>query len=119
MPVTVGNPLGGLKDALLSYQARHKKRITLEAVLLRGVNTGGRHAELIRDFARGLDVIINLIPWNSVEGLRLDGLQLRAPAKTECAAFAASLKALGLKTEFRREKGRSASAACGQLGIAI
>jgi 23S rRNA (adenine2503-C2)-methyltransferase len=116
MPVARANPLPELRKSLLYYQKKQKHRITLEAVLLGGINTGTADAEAMADFARGLDTVINLIPWNPVEGLSFQGLPLRSPHPGETAAFAAALEKRGLKVTLRWEKGRSISGACGQLG---
>ncbi|MDR1096450.1 MAG: 23S rRNA (adenine(2503)-C(2))-methyltransferase RlmN [Spirochaetaceae bacterium] len=118
MPVTRANPLSALKDALVYYQGREKKRVTLEAVLLGGVNTREKDAAALAAFAQGLPVIVNLIPWNPVDGLFFDGKPLREPSVAETERFAAMLRACGLKTELRRRKGRGVCGACGQLGSA-
>jgi 23S rRNA (adenine2503-C2)-methyltransferase len=118
MPIGRNNPLGELKDALRYYQRRRRRRITLEAVLLGGVNTRREDAEALAAFARGLDAVVNLIPWNPVEGLSFEGKALREPAAAELAGFAAALTALGLKVTRRYRKGRAVGGACGQLGSA-
>jgi 23S rRNA (adenine2503-C2)-methyltransferase len=101
---------------LLCYQAKEKKRITLEAVLLGGINTKKTDAASFADFANGLDVFVNLIPWNYVEGLNFNDAPLCTPGSNEVRRFAADLESFGLKTFIRRKKGRSVGGACGQLG---
>jgi 23S rRNA (adenine2503-C2)-methyltransferase len=110
------NPLPALKDALIYHQRKQGKRITLEAVLLGGVNTRTEDIEALKDFSEGLDVLINLIPWNPVQGLDFDGKPLSAPSRAETAAFADALNAARLKTVVRRSKGGRIGGACGQLG---
>jgi 23S rRNA (adenine2503-C2)-methyltransferase len=116
MPVSAAHPLAHLKEALLYYQKRRGRRVTLEAVLLGGVNTGVEDAEAMAAFALGLDVVVNLIPWNPVENLVFDGLPLKEPSIAETSAFRAALEKSGLKTVLRRKKGRGIAGACGQLG---
>ena len=116
MPVTRANPLPLVKGALLQYQKKRKRRITLEMVVLGGINTGLPDAKAAADFARGLDTVINLIPWNPVEGMEFEGLPLRAPTPRETADFKASLESSGLKVTQRIGKGLKISGACGQLG---
>jgi len=111
MPIARANPLPLLKDSLLRYQRLRKRRVTLEAALLGGVNTTDDDARALAAFARGLDVLVNLIPWNPVAGL-----PFRPPAAAEVTAFAAALTARGFNVTVRREKGRDVSGACGQLG---
>jgi 23S rRNA (adenine2503-C2)-methyltransferase len=110
------NPLAQIKEALLKYQEKKERRITLEMVLLAGLNTSAQEAKAAADFAGGLNAVFNLIPWNHVPGMEFEGLQLKRPEKKEVAAFAAKLESFGLKVTQRREKGRSISGACGQLG---
>lgn len=116
MPIARANPLSALKEALCSYQSREKKRVTLEAVLLGGINTRTEDADAMAAFARGLQTIVNLIPWNPVDGLSFEGKPLREPSSGEVERFAAMLYAHGLKTEIRRRKGHGVCGACGQLG---
>jgi 23S rRNA (adenine2503-C2)-methyltransferase len=116
MPASRENSLSLVKEALLHYQKKMKRRITLEMVLLRGLNTGVSDAKAVREFARGLDTVINLIPWNPVDGLKLEGLPLCASTKKEVTDYTAALEKEGLKVTTRMKKGRSISGACGQLG---
>lgn len=116
MPVTAANPLPRLKEALASYQEKAGRRITLEAVLLGGINTRPRDAAALADFARGLDVAVNLIPWNPAEGLSFEGRPLREPAPAEAEAFSRELARRGLTVTRRLRKGLKISGACGQLG---
>jgi len=116
MPASRENPLPRVKEALLYYQKKAKRRITLEMVLLNGLNTGVSDAKAVREFARGLDAVINLIPWNPVEGLEFEGFLLCAPTHKEITDYALALENEGLKVTLRLKKGRGISGACGQLG---
>jgi 23S rRNA (adenine2503-C2)-methyltransferase len=120
MPIARANPLPALREVLLRYQEKLGRRITLEAVLLGGVNTRDEDIRGIAAFARGLNAVINLIPWNPVEGMIFRGRPLREPTGAEIARFSRGLALTGLTVTRRYRKGRSVSAACGQLGqIAI
>lgn len=116
MPVTKANPLPEVKDALRYFQSKHDKRITLEAVLLGGINTRKEDAIAIASFSKGLDVIINLIPWNPVDGMSLDGNAFEEPTDQEIDFMARLLEQRGLNVTKRYRKGRGISGACGQLG---
>ena len=121
MPITRENPLPRIRDALFEYQKKMKRRITLEMVLLGGINTDTSDVEAAADFVQpgsrtGLDVVINLIPWNPVEGMVFEGRPLRPPAPPETQAFSAALERRGLKVTRRFGKGLGISGACGQLG---
>ncbi|MDR0709489.1 MAG: 23S rRNA (adenine(2503)-C(2))-methyltransferase RlmN [Spirochaetaceae bacterium] len=116
MPVTRTNPLSEVKAALEVYQKKEGRRITLELALLGGINTRLKDATELARFVRGLDVIVNLIPWNPVEGMFFEGRPLREPEGREIAAFTALLDKQGIAYTRRRRKGRNIGGACGQLG---
>jgi 23S rRNA (adenine2503-C2)-methyltransferase len=116
MPINKTNSLDRLKEALVYYQKRYKKRITLEAVLLKGLNTRLEDAKALKNFAQGLETIINLIPWNPVEDLSLEGEALQEPTEAEVERFALELERRGLAVTRRYRKGRGVAGACGQLG---
>jgi 23S rRNA (adenine2503-C2)-methyltransferase len=116
MPVTKTNPLPELKEALRYFQSKHDKRITLEAVMLGGLTTRKEDALAIADFAKGLDVIINLIPWNPVEGMGIQGKDFSEPTDREIDLMVKLLEQRGLTVTRRYRKGRGVSGACGQLG---
>ena len=111
MPVTKTNPLPEVRKAIDYYAKKSGRRVTLEAALLAGKNTGSESARRMIDFARGIDVNINLIPWNPIEALPFE-----EPSREECDAFVRSLEAAGLNVTLRRRRGAGIKGACGQLG---
>jgi 23S rRNA (adenine2503-C2)-methyltransferase len=115
MPAARANPLPRIKEALGYYQEKTGFRITLEAVLLGGINTRRQDADALAAFAEGLDVVVNLIPWNPVEGLEFEGRPLKEPGEREREEFISALEARGLKVTRRLRKGRGIAGACGQL----
>ncbi|MDR0411756.1 MAG: 23S rRNA (adenine(2503)-C(2))-methyltransferase RlmN [Treponema sp.] len=116
MPATAANPLPAVKDALLYYQQRQKRRITLEIVVLGGVNTRQEDVNMTADFARGLNIAVNLIPWNPVSCAVFEGAYLRQPSRAETDGFAENLRRRGLNVTVRLKRGRGIAGACGQLG---
>lgn len=114
MPVNKTNPLPELKKAIAYYSQKTGKRVTLEAALLSGVNTGRKSAENIIEFSKGLDVNINLIPWNPVENL-----PFKEPPAKESANFLRMLEDAGLNVTLRKHRGRKIGGACGQLGKTV
>ncbi|MDR2313489.1 MAG: 23S rRNA (adenine(2503)-C(2))-methyltransferase RlmN [Spirochaetaceae bacterium] len=118
MPGSAKNPLDRIKEALKVYQEKQKRRITLETVLLGGINTTEADARALAHFARGLYTLVNLIPWNPVAELRFDNKPLRKPPAEETGRFRRMLEDLGLEVSIRYRRGRGVCGACGQLGTA-
>ncbi|MCL2185073.1 MAG: 23S rRNA (adenine(2503)-C(2))-methyltransferase RlmN [Treponema sp.] len=117
MPITASNPLSKIHNALLLFQKNGGGRITLEIPLLAGINTREKDAKSVFEFSKGLETVINIIPWNPVEGLFFEGKPLKEPEKKETAEFIKMLENYNLKVTMRRRKGRSIMGACGQLGL--
>ena len=111
MPVNRGNPLSQLRDAIDYYAKKSGKRVTLEAALLHEKNTDKISAENMIKFAKGLDVNINLIPWNPVSIL-----PFKEPSQNEVKSFVSMLEKAGLNVTLRKKRGRKIGGACGQLG---
>jgi radical SAM enzyme, Cfr family len=111
MPVNRSNPLQALRDAILYYTEKTGQRVTLEAAMMGGVNTTARHARDMADFARGLNVHINLIAWNPVPTL-----PFRSPSAGEISSFIRMLEGWGLNVTRRMRRGEKIGGACGQLG---
>jgi len=116
MPITAGQALNKVKKALCNFQEKGGGRITLETVLLGDINTRIEDAHSIAKFAAGLDTMINLIPWNPVDGLKFEGKALCEPLAEEVTRYTRQLEAFGLKVTRRFRRGRGISGACGQLG---
>ena len=111
-------PLEEIRDALVFFQKKQGRRITLEIVLLGGINAGEEDARALAAFARGLFVMVNVIPWNPVAGLCFEGRALAEPSRLETGAFIRTLQRAGLSVTLRYRKGRGVLGACGQLGVA-
>jgi 23S rRNA (adenine2503-C2)-methyltransferase len=117
MPITKSNPLEKIKENLLLFQSKGGGRITFEIPLLKNLNTRETDAKSAAAFAKGLDTIVNIIPWNPVAGLEFEGRPLCEPEKKETENFISMLESYGLKVTMRLHKGRSVMGACGQLGV--
>jgi 23S rRNA (adenine2503-C2)-methyltransferase len=110
MPVNRRFSLATLKACLLAYPLKPTRRITLEYVLLGGVNDRPEHALELAAWTRGLKCKVNLIPFNPHEGARY-----QAPDEQDVLAFQEVLIASNLTALLRRSRGQEISAACGQL----
>ena len=127
MPLSLANPLPQVREALVRYQQKRQRRITLEMALLGGINTTVADADAAADFVSGasggagdkLDAVINLIPWNPVQGIEFEGAPMRTPSSYEIARFTEELEKRGLNVTRRFKKGAGISGACGQLGVVV
>ncbi len=111
MPINKKWNLAALRAALGTYQEKTGERITLEAALMAGRNTRPEDAEALVRWIGGLDVQINVIPWNSIPSLPFS-----EPSRAEVERFVSVLEAQGLTVNCRMHRGRNVMAACGQLG---
>lgn len=112
MPVNKRWPLEELLPAAQDFARRHGRMLTLEFILIEEVNDMLEQAEHLADIAADLHAHVNLIPYNSVEGM-----EWKRPSITRQERFADVLRARRLPVTLRREKGHDIDAACGQLRL--
>ena len=112
MPVNRKHPLAELTAAAEYYQKKNGRMITLEYILIAGVNDRLDQTQPLAALASRLNAKINLIPYNTVEGLPWN-----RPSEEIQEAFLAALTACGANATLRREKGHDIDAACGQLRL--
>jgi 23S rRNA (adenine2503-C2)-methyltransferase len=110
MPVNRKYPLAELIAALRRYPTG-RRPITIEYVLLGGVNDTPVLADTLARLLRRVHCKVNLIPFNPHSGL-----PYAAPGQAAVLAFQSRLKAAGLTALVRRSQGVEIGAACGQLG---
>jgi 23S rRNA (adenine2503-C2)-methyltransferase len=111
MPTAKKNSLPDIKAALKYYQEVGGRRITFEVALLPNYNMDREDAKKIAAFGKGLDYIVNLIPWNPVEGL-----PYTRPSEGEVEWFQRWLEDYGVETTRRYRRAATIGGACGQLG---
>ena len=112
MPVNRKYPLSELFDALAEWHRKRKQHLTFEYILIEGVNDGLDQARVLAKRAKPLQAKVNLIPYNTVEGL-----PWARPSEAQQDAFQAVLLHAGVTATLRREKGHDIAAACGQLRL--
>jgi 23S rRNA (adenine2503-C2)-methyltransferase len=112
MPVNRKYPLRELTAACEYYQQKKERMITLEYILIAGVNDGLDGIKPLAQLARRLRAKVNLIPYNQVEGLPWE-----RPSEEAQEAFLAALEKQNVTATLRREKGHDIDAACGQLRL--
>ncbi|MDF9827849.1 23S rRNA (adenine2503-C2)-methyltransferase [Ereboglobus sp. PH5-5] len=112
MPVNKAYPLAKLLPAVKAFSEKHGRMITLEFILIADVNDSFEQAEKLRDIALDLHAHVNLIPYNTVEGL-----PWKRPSNNRQERFADVLRNARISVTLRREKGHDIDAACGQLRL--
>jgi len=112
MPINRKYPLAKLADAAEEYQQAKSGKLTLEYILIAGVNDGLDQVLPLAQLALRLRAKVNLIPHNPVDGLEWD-----RPDDAIQDAFHEALISRGTLTTLRREKGHDIAAACGQLRL--
>ncbi|MEM9158557.1 MAG: 23S rRNA (adenine(2503)-C(2))-methyltransferase RlmN [Verrucomicrobiota bacterium] len=112
MPVNRKYPLEKLIPAIKKYGESKGRMITLEFILIEAVNDTLDQAERLSEIANELRAHVNLIPYNTV-----DGLEWVRPSLRRQDVFYEILKNAGVSVTIRREKGHDIAAACGQLKL--
>ena len=112
MPVNARYPLQDLKSALLYFLQKSRFRVTLEYILIPGVNMSDADLKALRKFCGDLSCKINFIPYNAVPFL-----SYRAPSPTEIEAFMQKAQSLPQAVTLRRSRGSDVCGACGQLVV--
>ena len=113
MPINERYPMAELLGACEKFIEQRKKMITLEYILIKGVNDDLKQAELLAEHAQRLNAKVNLIPYN-----RVDGLDWERPDKEQINAFYKTVeREKAPRVTLRMEKGHDIDAACGQLRL--
>jgi len=112
MPVNRRYNVAVLMEACRYYTARRKQRLTFEYILIAGVNDADQQARLLARLATELQAKVNLIPYNTVQGLPWS----RPPIDRQ-EKFLSILRKHEVAATLRREKGHDIEAACGQLRL--
>lgn len=111
MPVSGRHTLAETLDAARYFAQRTRHHVTLEYVLLRGVNDTGADAERLRALGNPDEPFkLNLIPFNPDPRLRFE-----RPAAADVEAFRQRLEGRFRSVTVRWSMGLDIDAACGQL----
>ncbi len=110
MPVNKVYSIPILIKAIRDYLQVTSRRVTIEYVMLNNVNDSIECARSLADLFRGMNIYVNLIPYNET-----NHLEFRRSSKNKIRAFYDELKRLGINVTIRKEFGSKIDAACGQL----
>ena len=110
VPIALSYDLDELMGFCRDLPLKSRDKITIEYVLLNGVNDKPEHALELAQLLEGIQVKVNLIPFNESSVV-----PFKEPREEAIDEFMNVLAENGVIATVRRSKGRSASAACGQL----
>ncbi len=111
MPIEKKYNIEELKKALIEFNKITKDRITIEYILIGGLNDTKECAFELIDFLKDIKCNINLIPYNPINS----DIDFKKPNKKDMLKFKYLLEAFGKKVTIRLERGADIDAACGQL----
>jgi 23S rRNA (adenine2503-C2)-methyltransferase len=111
MPLARRYPLDELRRAIKECNAIQRRPLMIEYLMLRDRTDSAADAERLIAWLKGLNVHVNLIPFNPIE----EAPHLAGSDRQARDAFAARLRSAGLTTTIRYSLGADISAACGQL----
>lgn len=110
MPINAQNNLSVLMDALSYFYQKTKNRISYEYIAFQGFNDRIEDAEKLIPLCKHFPVRVNIIEYNSVEGL-----PFTKSAPDQLDRFMKVLQSAGVTVTLRRSRGKDIDAACGQL----
>ena len=110
MPVNKAYSLNELMSTLRDYIAKTNRRVTIEYVMLNSVNDSEECASSLAKLLKGMNVYVNLIPYNETSHI-----EFKKSNKDTILKFYDTLKKHGINVTIRREFGGKIDAACGQL----
>jgi len=103
-------PLADILEAARYYFEQTGREVTLEYILLHGVNDKPEQARQLAAICKTLRANVNLIRYNEVQGLGFE-----RPKAEHVVRFQTILRNGGVNAHVRKSRGRDIDAACGQL----
>lgn len=110
MPINKAYRIEELVKAISDYIIATNRRVTIEYILIDGLNDSIKCANELADLLHGLNVYINLIPYNEVKEKTF-----KRSKKEQMRKFYDTLKKRSMNVTLRLEQGADIDAACGQL----
>ncbi len=110
VPINRKWPIDAVLGAGMRFADRTRRRVSLEYVMIDGINDAPDEAHRLADLARGWLCHVNLIPLNPTPAA-----PWRGTPREGIDQFATILRDRGVATTVRDTRGRSIEAACGQL----
>jgi 23S rRNA (adenine2503-C2)-methyltransferase len=113
MPLNRAYPLARLMKSLRYYHEKTANTVTIEYVLLKGINDADDDAHRLMELLKGLPCMINLLMFNPFPGAVFE-----RPEEERVYSFRNVLLNKGFVAVVRNSRGQDIQAACGQLRAA-
>jgi 23S rRNA (adenine2503-C2)-methyltransferase len=110
MPVNKAYNIDTLMNAIKEYYSKTNRRVTIEYVMLKGVNDSESDAIKLAKLLKGMNVYVNLIPYNET-----NHIEFKKSNKDNILKFGKILQDNNITVTIRKEYGGQIDAACGQL----
>lgn len=110
MKVNKAYNISELINAIKYYIEKTNRRVTIEYVMLNMVNDSEDNAMELANLLKGMNVYVNLIPYNETSHI-----EYKKSSNDRVMKFYDTLKRCGINVTVRREFGGNIDAACGQL----
>ncbi len=110
MPINKTYPMKTLIDTLRKVELKRNRKITIEYVLLKGINDTEADLVRLRKILLGIKAKVNLVPFNGNNESKF-----KAPLEKSILEFGNELLKSKIMTTIRWSKGKDIDAACGQL----
>ena len=110
MPVNKAYNIDTLMSAIKEYYSKTNRRVTIEYVMLKGVNDSESDAIKLAKLLKGMNVYVNLIPYNET-----NHIEFKKSNKDNILKFGKILQDNNITVTIRKEYGGQIDAACGQL----
>ena len=121
LAISLHAPVDEVLDAAFNFSDTHNRQLMIEYILLGKKDENGEtvlynctpeYAEKLSELLHGHNVMVNLIPWNTV-----DERDFAAISGNAVHRFQDILIKNGIHTRIRRERGADIGSACGQLRL--
>ncbi len=109
MPINKKYKINELMDAVNYYIEKTNRRVSIEYILLDGINDSEKDANELAKMLKGKLIYVNLIPYNSTSSV------FKRSKKDKIDLFYNTLKKNNIEVTIRREMGKEIKGACGQL----
>ena len=113
MPITKNHTFSNLLSAIKDYTIKTRRRITIEYVLISGINDCQKDSIKLREILSSIKCNLNIIPYNEINSIH------KRPEKKLIKDFLNPLLNAPFPVTVRWSKGQDIDAGCGQLATNV